>query len=260
MAEYVALPEYSRELLERVERETGHPLQIREKDLLAFDSELQVKRPGEERHSLDYRTEYREFRTHFIVNACYKILRMWAVPDEERVVAASARGGVLPRAEHAELLRKLPPAVAGDSGHMMSEILFSGLVRQLTSFPVDLRVEREIAMDIPDHHLLQAQYLSRQVEDFLPTLDEGMLVYFPQRVYRASTAMNLVFAQEAAALAGVNPPGYLQKHGSREIAERLWGTLRSMSGTGPLGDRQLTDAWAEELGLEGWYSWVKWLG
>jgi len=253
-------PPYCLELLLRVYDATGSLLVLREHDVLEFDSELQLA--GKERvdHWLAYRTEYRSHIDHFIVNAAYKILRVWELPPEERYIAAREMGKGLPITEVQELFHKLSSLPLEEWLQRVegtSRFLYASIVRQLTSFPVDIRVEREIAQELPEHREKQVDYLKRQVHDFLPTLDEGLLRMIPEKVYRTSTAMNIAFAETAAKIAGVEPAWVFRRHRSREVAERLLDQMEKVSEPGLHGDRELTDAWARELGLEGWYEWVR---
>ena len=66
-------------------------------------------------------------------------------------------GRRLPEEEERELGLKVP--FRREALETISESMFSGLVRQLTSFPVDLRVEREISQELPEHQERQLALL-----------------------------------------------------------------------------------------------------
>ena len=244
------LPGYCCSLLSEVLERTGYPFRLSEVTNLGFDSELKVASRQRPYHSLNFLSAYCDHRDHFVVNAAKKVLRVWDVPPDERYVPASSVVRELPEPEYRELRRKCPLA-----DRAFSVLLFGGLVRQLTSFPTDLRVERELSRELPEHKDKQLAYLLAQVRDFLPTLDERMLSVFPERTYRASTAMNVAFAEEAAELADVSLSPLVRSHSSREKGEALLHHLKSIEVPGLPGDRALTDAWARELGLEEWYEW-----
>ncbi len=251
------LPPYCMDLIKEVKEKTGYSLQIFEKPFLEFDSELKLASRSRSGHCLEYLPIYRKHRDHFIVNSAYKILRVWAVPREDRFMPASELGRKLPEQEHRELAQKMGLKIGDEFVQSVSCFLFGSLARQLTSFPVDLRVEREIAQSLPEHKTKQLSYLETQVQDFLPTLDEQMLSMFPEHVFRVSTAMNIAFAEQAAELAGVATDSLFREHSSRSLAEQLLHQLCVITDPGYRGDCTLTDAWARELGLEGWYKWVR---
>ena len=250
------LPEYVQELVSEVEDRTGYPLLIKEEVGVGYDSELRIARPGKVVHELAYVPEYREFRLHFLVNGAFKILRLWDVPPGERYMPASQLGRGLAPEDYKELRDKLAgfPSPALDQ---LSEFLYHGICRQLTSMPLDIRVEREIAEELPDHYPAQRAYLMTQVKDLEPTFLPEMAEVCPERLYAASTAMNVVLAEEAAELTGVQPGKAFLETPYRALGERLREKLHSVQEKGYPGDRLLTDAWAGELGMEDWYEWVR---
>ena len=250
MDSHLDLPGYCCSMLDEILNRTGYPFRLSEVTNLEFDSELKVASKHRPYHSLEYLSAYRDHRDHFVVNAKKKVLRLWDVPPDERYVPASSAVRGLPEPEYQKLRQKCPLA-----DQVFSVLLFGGLVRQLTSFPTDLRVERELSQELLKHKDRQLAYLRAQVRDFLPTLDERMLSVFPEGIYRASTAMNIAFAEEAADLAGESPGPIVKSHSSREKGEVLLHHLKSIDVPGLPGDRALTDAWARDLGLEGWYEW-----
>ena len=251
-------PNYVIGLIEKVKAQSGYPLKISEHQVLEFDSELKIAGEGRDYHILKYLSRYREHLQHFVVNNCYKILRVWEVPAEERYVPAHDANQKLPENEHEELVLKM--GLMGAESEKLSRFIYTGVVRQLTSFPVDIRVEREVADELEEHRGLQRKYLEQQVKDFVPVMDEKMLAVVPERIYRASTAMNISFAETAAELAGVNADSVFQRHSSRGLAEGLLQDLEEVKEAGLKGDRLVTGAWAGRLGLVGWYSWVEWRG
>lgn len=67
------------------------------------------------------------------------------------------------------------------------------------------------------------------------------------------------FTEHVASLAGIGVPEAFKRHRSREKGERLLTLLHDVQTPGLEGDREVTDAWANELGLQGWYEWVHYL-
>ncbi len=248
------LPAYARMLVSEIIDKSGFPLFVVEEDSIGYDSQLTMAGQSQPFHRLTYVSSYREQRLHFLVNAAFKIRRVWTIPPEERLIPVSQRGKRLPRACEDELLQKLreppEPLLRG-----LSTFLYEGIVRQLTSMPMDLRVEREIAEMLSDHREAQRAYLARQVKDleahFLPAIADVA----PDKIYAASTAMNVVLAEEAAQIAGVDPGPLFQQTPHRRFGEQLRRLLLDVEQPGYRGDRLVTDAWADELGLRDWYEW-----
>ena len=251
------LPAYCLDLLDAVSQHSGHPLRVREEHDLAFDSELRTARPGQPDHVLAYRPEYRAFRTHFVVNAAVKVLRHYAEPPERRYLPTSDANARLPPDEHREFRRRVSPALPDEAVREMSRFMWQGLVRQLTSFPVDLRVEREIAETLPAHADRQRAYFRQQVADLVPHFAPDIAAFAPPRTYRAISAMNVVLGMEASELAGVPEQRAFLKSAHRDLGEVLHADLHAVATPGRAGDYELTDTWADRLGLPGTYVWVK---
>lgn len=248
------LPDYAAWLLSDVAVRTGYPLVVVEKEGIGYDSLVSMAGRTQPFHELSYVPLYRQYRLHFIVNAAVKIRRVWDIPPEERLLPVGEAGKRLPQKQEAELRRKLgnpPPAVLAG----LSSFLYEGTVRQLTSMPVDIRVERETAELVPEHMSAQHAYLARQVKDLEPHFMPQIAEFAPDQIYAASTAMNVVLAEEAADIAGVQPGPMFRQTRYRALGERLRELLHAVEESGYPGDRVVTDGWAHELNLRDWYEW-----
>ena len=108
-------------------------------------------RPFQQRHrvSCDSTNIYKVATPCWQVDAAVKIQRVWTVPADERLIPASDASRDLPAKEEAELRRKLH-GLSETAFKELSTYLYRGLTQQLTSMPVDIRVEREIKSDHED--------------------------------------------------------------------------------------------------------------
>lgn len=247
------IPDYALPLISEIVEKTGYPIVVVETEGIGYDSLLSMAGKTQPFHQLAYVPEYREFLLHFIVNAAVKIRRVWDQTPGERLLPVS-EATRLPRDDEAELRRKFgnpPTAVVED----LSTFLYHGILQQLTSMPLDIRIEREIAKILPEHHEAQHAYLSRQVRDLESHFIPEMAAVTPDRIYAASTAMNVVLAEEAAEIADVEPGRLCLQTPYRSLGKRLREQLHAVKEAGYRGDMMLTDAWAEELGLRDWYEW-----
>ena len=248
------LPDYAKELVADVRVRTGYPLRVLERNGLGYDSQVAMAGKRQPYHVLAYVPHYRGFRLHFIVNAAVKIRRFFELSPEERLIPVSPKGSRLPQSMEAELRRKLenPPEPVLQA---LSAFLYEGTVRQLTSMPVDIRVERETAETVPEHREAQHAYLARQVRDLEPHFLPQIAEFAPDLLYAASTAMNVVLAEEAAEIAGVQPGPMFRESPHRPSGHRLRAVLHGVKEPGYPGDIVVTDAWASELRLREWYEW-----
>lgn len=249
-----SLPPYAQELLAAAVDISGFPLVVAEEHGIGYDDVLSLA--GEQRpfHKLAYVPAFRDHRLHFLVNACCKIQRIFEHPPDDRLVPVGDALRSLPKDEERELRRRNPliPAAAVPE---LSRLLYQGLLRQVVSMPFDIRVERDIAATLPEHAGAQARYLERQVQDLERHFDRRVARFTPPRVYAAITAMNLALAEEASQIADIWPGEMFRASPHLALGERLWSEIYAVEEPGHVGDRILTDRWAELLGVAGWYEW-----
>jgi len=98
--------------------------------------------------------------------------------------------------------------------------------------------------------------MKKQVEDIEPHFSAEIEGPAPSRIYAATTAMNVVLAEESSEIAGtpIDPLVRSSAHGS--MGTQLRQILREEKAPGYRGDLVVTDAWAEVLGMRKWYEWV----
>ncbi len=249
------MPVYAARLVTRAADKTGYPVVLSEREGLGYDFLLRMAATDRPWHDLAFVPEYPAFWLHFLVSASYKVLRLWPAPPEKRLVPASPADRGLPPSEEAELRARfpeLPHRVFRD----LSVFLYHGLVRQVTSMPLDLLVERALARDVPEHREEQQRYLVRQVRDVVPHFAPRIAAAAPPGVYAASTGMNVALALEASLLTGAPLAPVIRASGSYELGVRLDDLLRDATEHGHVGDRAITNSWAELLGVREWYEWV----
>lgn len=178
---------------------------------------------------------------------------MWGVPEEKRLLPGHQSGARLPLDIESDLADRLPVA-ARTALPKISQGLYEGMVRQVTSMPLDLRVERTIAATLPNHQEAQRAYLQQQVDDFLALFDPRIERCIPTSLYRASSAMNATFARAVAELVDTPVPRGIEESTFYHLSEGLLAHLNQEEDTYS-GDRKATDGWATELGLSTWFSW-----
>ena len=250
------LPEYAKSLVAEVAKQTAFPLVVVEKEGLGYDSQLSMAGKTQPFHLLAYVPWYRQFRLHFIVNSAIKIRRFFELPADERLLPVSEGDKRLPKEYEEELRRKLggPPETVLEG---LSAFLCEGIVRQLTSMPIDIRVERETAELVPEHKGAQRAYLARQVKDMEPHFMPDIAQVAPDQIYAASSAMNVAFAEEAGEIAAVEPGPMFRQTPHWRLGERLCELLHDVAEPGYRGDRIVTDSWAQELEMRDWYEWKR---
>lgn len=248
------IPGYACDLVADAIDTSGFPIVLSEDSRIGYDERLVIASRDQPYHEVVYTPAFRPHRLHFLVNACVKIKRLFDVPAEDRLVPVSDADRRLPREDEAEITNLLP-GMPSPLVEQMSRFLYRGLVGQAASMPLDIRVERDIAAQFPEHAEHQRVYLSRQLTELVEHIDPLLGLLIPTRVYAAASAMNVALATEAADLIGVELDPVFHSSPHAPAGLRLRDEVARTKESGCLGDRLLVDRWARVLGLENWYEW-----
>jgi hypothetical protein len=147
---------------------------------------------------------------------------------------------------------KLPPQVL----QQLLDQLFDGLMLQLRSIPLGLRVDSWIHREYLDLAGLQREAAVRQLQDNQRSLAPDVRKIAPTKVFRSSVTMNAAFAAFwARTLKDPSLTLPFRSAGFHKDGAELLGILDEISDD-PLKDCALIDAWARKLNLSNWYEWI----
>jgi len=209
-------------------------------------------------HTITYNPSVTTQPDYFIAYQCGFILRLFAVPPSDRwdfaptahgreTVDRLLRGSEGP----ARKLNLTPHAV-----ETLRDQLFDGLMLQLRSIPVGLRVDGWILRDHEELAPLQRSAVLRQLQDNQGTLAPDVRKIAPSKVYKGSVTINAAFALSWARI--WNDPALslpYKSAGYEKVGAQLLSILDEIPDE-PTTDRQLVDAWGNQLSLSNWYEWV----
>jgi len=127
---------------------------------------------------------------------------------------------------------------------------------QLRSLPIGIRIDKWLWDAHPDLRELQKESIMRQQQDNVQTLGAQIREISPSDVFYANVAMNLAFAIFFDRLIGKDLYAVpYRSAGFENSGERLL-EIESEIPPGAQHDRDLVDAWAEELEVSDWYQWI----
>jgi hypothetical protein len=248
----------TREFLALVEKETGYPVKVLEDPNLPTLASIRIARGAVPAHFLTYKPTRDESLDYMIFYQCSFVLRLFETAPEERFDFASTPGG---RDEVVKEMvgpggtlagRGLSP---GDAEHAAG-MVFDGLMTHLRSIPVGMRIADWIYANYPALHTSQHTTALKELAEAKASLQPEIRAMTPERVYRATIAINAAYAlfwaekyrrHELASpysFAGYEPDG-------RKLLE-IWRQVP----VDAAHDRELIDRWAEELHLTGWHQWL----
>ena len=185
----------TRDLIKRVEDASGRPALVQANDSLKVLATVSMARGSAPAHVITYNPRGGAAPDYLIAFQCGFILRLFANPAPERFDFTGSSSG---RARAREAISaspkvralELPPATL----QQYADQLFDGLMTQLRSVPIGLRIDAWIAADYPDFRNLQETFALRQLQDNQQVLSPEVRRFSVSPIYEASIAINAAFA------------------------------------------------------------------
>jgi len=252
------LRELTRTVIDRVETVSGCPVIVSEDPSVKTLVVSRVARGANRIHTISYNPTTVKEPDYLICYQCGFILRLFSVAESNRVDFSGT-------AEGRETVNRLLLApdgpgqtfkLAPESIATLRDQLFDGLMLQLRSMPIGLRVDAWIMRDYPEFGQLQREMTMRQLKDNLASLSPDMRKIAPKKIYQSNLCMNAAFAafwarrfSDPTLSLPYKAAGFLTP------AEQLLAILDEIPDA-PSSDRELVDRWADHLSLGGWYQWV----
>ncbi|MFA5192863.1 MAG: hypothetical protein WC740_19305 [Verrucomicrobiia bacterium] len=119
---------------------------------------------------------------------CGFVIRLFQTPEEKRCDFAISEDA---SRKVAELFTKGSfPA----ESRQMGEYLLNGLLSQLRTYPIGLRIDQWLMRDYPDLRTLQERGIQTQLEQNSQAIGPGLGKMFPPLLYGSNQSMNAAFA------------------------------------------------------------------
>lgn len=253
----LSLRETTRLIIKMVEERSGYPVRIVDDASLSTLTAMRLaRRGGVPVHMLAFRPLGNEAPDYLIAFQCGFAVRLFAVPPELRLETAMSRSGLdrVTEALEQALRQNHMTLTAQEIGQTASQ-LYGGLITHLRSVPIGLRIARWLRESFTEYHPLQRTTVDRELDENREAARSARSNVLPEIVVTPTLAINAAFAQFWAR--EYNEPGLAAGYLSGPVA-RTGERLLSIWDTTPTGadaDTALVDAWADVLGLTGWYRW-----
>ena len=248
----------AQDILWRAEKVSGKRVRILPYPSLEAWGAIRIARDREPYHILRYNPRYERHLDYLVAHECGHLLRLYSVPPGERLVPLVTRKER--KTAYRLLLKELPGPLRTLPERALANLLriwHDGIVRQVTSFPTDMRIERGMFERCPGMRGVQATALVQQLRENEMVLRPEVRALTARTVYRANVAVNCAFAHFLALLLG--EPALLGPYPnqSRKEARRLLREVAAQSDPSHLGDVEISKKWSEILGLSGWFKWAR---
>ena len=244
-----------RRTIEEVEALTGCQVQVSQDASIKNMAVLDIARGTARLHRIRIHPNFADEADYLTCFQCGLILRKFSVPAEKRLDLAPSPKGlrevnklVIDHYAH----KQLPAEVMRD----FASQIFNGLMVQLVSIPVSMRVDSWVAESFPDLVGHQKKIVTRQIQDALESLKPEVRKLTPERVRKSSLTLNAAYALfwsrrwDDPLLSLPYRSANLSVAGSRLLE------IYDSTPSDPSHDTSLVGAWARALDLTGYFSWI----
>ena len=244
-------------ILEEVRLLTGKEVEFIERRDMHVYAGVKMARSSMPAHLMLYKPEHSGIINHLVAHECGHVLRLFGVSQDLRLIPMSDQ-----RTKMAGLtgiqdeIHELSRVIPFDGLAQVVNMWFDGLIRQLTSFPSDMRIEQWLHDDYPELSSYQAKSLQQQYEEAVQSLTSRIAKMTPRTVLEASNAMNYAFFSVVSRHIGA--PGLFKRYEDSRYGRKgrelmaLWESCPNDYA----GDTETVRKWAECLGLSNWFGWT----
>ncbi len=252
----MALASATQTILKLVEEKTGRPVEVLADPSIRVLAKVKMAKGKAPAHLITYNPTKRGV-DYNIAYECGFILRLYENPPEARFEFAGSESGrkevrrALFDKQHIKRMG-LPDTAVKE----LADQMFDGLMTQLRSLPIGIRIDKWLWDAHPDLRELQEESIMRQQQDNVQALGPQIREISPSDVFFANVAMNSAFAIFFDRLMGKDLYAVpYRSAGFENSGERLLEVEAEIPSEAQY-DRDLVDAWAEELEVSDWYQWI----
>lgn len=238
------------DIVERVERVSGKRIDFRPTPKLDVRARTKMARERMSRHVILFNPKEWPHLSHIIAHECARILRIFEIPPEDRRVPASTSETLrVARSEIYEEAEYLP----ADLRDEVVDMWIHGLVTQVTSQPIDVRIEEWIRDNYPGLKDEQKRSLRTETRTITASISPDVKHTTPASVFRRSYALNYAYLDHMGDVMGRSFEGKFR--GDREVIA-LGEEVSRVLDNDEISDQELVNRLAEVITMHDWFVWV----
>lgn len=247
----------TQEVLRAVEQATGRPVVVQpDPSLGTLLAKLTMARGPAPAHLVTHNPTAGAV-DYVLCFHCGFLLRMFQLPESDRFsVGGSWRGRKDAEKLVTDHLRHQGISFPKEVRAKLVEQFFDGIIRQLRSMPLGLRVDNWLRRTYPDLADQQKVAMDRQLNDNATSLRPDVRQIAPPKIYEANVGMNAAFALFWSRTWNDRLLTVPYKAAGKVAAGEKLLALFDETPDDPAHDRTLIDAWAAGVGLTGWYDFT----
>lgn len=250
------IPE-TRDILNTVEELTEKKFRFIPNNKITSHAKLKMAREDMENHIVYYKEGVDQRINHIIAHECGHILRIYeAAPSERLIPYFSSKNYEHALEESRKDIENISKIIHKSKLNQLIEMLFKGLVMQLTNQPVDLKIEEWIYKDYPGLRELQKISFKSQLHEAVGGLNEKIRTITPSKIYEASHSMNYSYFNVLAKKTKFDFDSVYDNFEFEDKGRLLIETMSKYENNFD-GDVKRINDWAKILDLSLWYEWKK---
>jgi hypothetical protein len=238
------------DVAELVEEVSGKGIDFRPRPKLPVRAQSSMARHKMERHVIMFNPKERPHLSHVLAHECARILRMLATPREEWQVPASTPETLgVARNE----LRREAQFLPEDLRDEMIDMWIHGLITQVTSQPVDARIEEWIADHYPGLRQEQRRSLRTETRTVTANMSPDVRRTAAASVFHRANALNYAYLDH---IGDILERSFESKFARSPEIATLGRSLSAILDDDTSSDRELVDRCAEAIEVRDWFIWL----
>jgi hypothetical protein len=243
-------------ILDKVKEETGKGVEFVERSDLPTFAALKMARKNMPAHLILHKREHDEIINHLVAHECGHALRMFAVPEEKRLIPYSDDALKLAALSQIEKeITSLSTVLPFEQLAGIVNLWHTGIVRQVTNHPPDIMIEKWLFDDYSSLRPYQRKSIQKQLAESVAGLSNSVKRITPWTILEASNVMNYAFFRLLGLHFGAN---FIRPYSNTPYMKRgkeLAAITEKEYVNSYEGDVRMANRWAEFLGLASWFRW-----
>ena len=241
-------------MIDLVERQTGYRVTVDVISGIYEHAQMISARPGAPGHLIRVNVDYRQHADYIVAVQCGMLLLLWSDP-------ANVPGMAFEKAKCHYLADKWAKTkqladLPADSAVAKARFYMEGLLKQVNSGPLEIRVANLIFASCPSLRDMQAELLNTQLRGISEAFSPKIKDRVPPEVFQKNVSMNAALALNWARLSGSRlcllP---YESTGYTGTGQKLLDAVDAEPGQTSANHLRIVDSWAGQLAMRTLYQW-----